>query len=250
MSKQMLDRKKGKSLNLRLITVTIAVCLLVPDAFLAIPTPLTHSEMEMDTLKGTLEPLQDTEIVLLCPQSGRLVIGGGNFATWRQPITRNARRNPDASGIATIYTVVGLRIMGPAGEVFYADSFVVLLLSGGVASVTLTWDGADPGPIYGSSTGVTWTLYVEGWPINSNAVDGNPSNNVIYVGQVIIMTLTGDITNNGIVDIFDAISLALAFGSKTGDPSFNDAADINGSGNIDIFDAILVSNNYGRTVPP
>ena len=48
-----------------------------------------------------------------------------------------------------------------------------------------------------------------------------------------------DLNDDGTVDIYDAIRLAIAFGSEPGDPSWNPYADLNEDGIIDIFDAII-----------
>jgi len=58
----------------------------------------------------------------------------------------------------------------------------------------------------------------------------------------------GDITGDGVVDIFDAIQLGNAFGTKSGDKRWNPRADLNKDGNVDIFDAILLANNFDRRV--
>jgi hypothetical protein len=54
----------------------------------------------------------------------------------------------------------------------------------------------------------------------------------------------GDINGDGIVDIYDAILLANAYGSRPGKPNWNPNADLNGDGVVDIYDAIILSNHY------
>jgi hypothetical protein len=58
--------------------------------------------------------------------------------------------------------------------------------------------------------------------------------------------LIGDINGDKIVDIFDAILMSKAFGSKNGDPNWNAKADLVASGEVDIFDAIMFSKHYGE----
>jgi parallel beta-helix repeat protein len=74
------------------------------------------------------------------------------------------------------------------------------------------------------------------------------SDNQLIGGQVLVSVL-GDVNGDGRVDIFDAIQLANAFGTSTGQPGYNANADINNSGRVDIFDAILLANNFNRHVP-
>lgn len=58
--------------------------------------------------------------------------------------------------------------------------------------------------------------------------------------------LTGDVNIDGFVDIFDAVILAKAFGSKPRDSNWNATADVNIDGFVDIFDAVLIAKNFGK----
>lgn len=58
--------------------------------------------------------------------------------------------------------------------------------------------------------------------------------------------IPGDVNGDGIVDIFDAILLASAYGSTPSDTSWNPNADINNDEIVDIFDAIILASNYGK----
>ena len=59
--------------------------------------------------------------------------------------------------------------------------------------------------------------------------------------------LVGDINRDGIVDIFDVVILANAFGSKVGDPNWNPDADLNNDDIVDIFDVVTIATNFGAT---
>jgi hypothetical protein len=59
--------------------------------------------------------------------------------------------------------------------------------------------------------------------------------------------IPGDINGDGTVDIYDAITLASAFGSTPGSPNWNPNADINGDGIVDIYDAITLASHFGQT---
>lgn len=58
--------------------------------------------------------------------------------------------------------------------------------------------------------------------------------------------LAGDVNNDGIVDIYDAIQLAIAFQAKPGQTNWNPDADLNADLIIDIYDAITVAINFGK----
>ena len=60
-----------------------------------------------------------------------------------------------------------------------------------------------------------------------------------------ISPLVGDLNNDGVVDIFDVVILAKAFGSKPGDPNWNPDADLNNDGVVDIFDVVILVNEFG-----
>lgn len=57
-----------------------------------------------------------------------------------------------------------------------------------------------------------------------------------------------DINGDGKVNIQDVTIVAVAYGSKPGDPKWNVAADLDDSGKIDIVDVVTVAKDYGKTV--
>jgi parallel beta-helix repeat protein len=56
----------------------------------------------------------------------------------------------------------------------------------------------------------------------------------------------GDLNQDGIVNILDAIQSASAFGSHAGHPRWNEQADINRDGIVNILDVIILANNFGK----
>ena len=209
----------------------------------------THTTESVDLRVKFFNNLSDFPVVMPCPQSGYLIIGNGNSAPASQIYSITVTRNDTNDAIPVLYTAVGLRISGPNGETYFADSHFTALMIGGSAALTLTWNGTDPGPVYGNSTGVRWQVSGETWPVNSDAQDSDPSGNSIFDGKVTVITLPADITNNGLVDIFDAILLANSFGASMGEAKWNRYADLNSNGTIDIFDAILLANSFNKHVP-
>ena len=119
----------------------------------------------------------------------------------------------------------------------------------GSANATFTWyeDGILQ-KITGSKTGVTYTVGAESYPITSLANDTDLSNNKVTNGTFVAKTLPGDVDGNGVVDIYDALVLAGAFGVSTGDKRYNADADLVVDGTIDIYDAIILAGDFSKTV--
>lgn len=62
--------------------------------------------------------------------------------------------------------------------------------------------------------------------------------------QDLIWIYLSDLTDDGIVDIFDIVAVAVAYGSKPGDDNWNPNADLIQDGTIDIFDIVIAAGNY------
>lgn len=85
---------------------------------------------------------------------------------------------------------------------------------------------------------VAWKIYF---------FDNNGNTNVTAT-RTFLVIIPGDVNLDRIVDIYDAIMLAIAFKSNPGSPNWNSNADINRDGTVDIYDAIILANNFGRQV--
>lgn len=70
-----------------------------------------------------------------------------------------------------------------------------------------------------------------------------------FTDGTVKLTIVGDVNGDKIVDIFDCVIIALAFGSIPDNPNWNPNADINNDSIIDIFDLVLVATHYGETCP-
>jgi hypothetical protein len=60
-----------------------------------------------------------------------------------------------------------------------------------------------------------------------------------------VRAVTGDLNGDGHVNILDIAVAAGAFGTRTGDPTFNPDADVNGDGLVDVFDLVAIAINFG-----
>lgn len=114
----------------------------------------------------------------------------------------------------------------------------VTLLAGESTTVMFNWNTS--GFAYGN-----YTINATAEPVLGEINTGDNS----FTGSKVLVTIPGDINLDGLVDIFDAIRLAIAFGSKPPNPNFNPNADINGDLTVDLFDAILLAGHYAQHIP-
>ena len=63
----------------------------------------------------------------------------------------------------------------------------------------------------------------------------------------LIWLYLSDLNNDGIINIFDVVTVAVAYGSTPGDEKWNPNADLVQDGTINIFDVVIVAGNYGQT---
>ena len=111
-------------------------------------------------------------------------------------------------------------------------------------SLTWTWDQRDCiGDLVPSYGQVPPGIYIA-----VLVVDGGNSTEPTILGTVftIVMLILGDLNGDGIVDIVDVVTCALAFGSKPGDPNWNPVADLNNDGIIDIVDLVIIGIDFGK----
>ena len=86
------------------------------------------------------------------------------------------------------------------------------------------------------------------WKVVTETFDGPtigdlaPDEGLVYLNPHL-----GDINNDGTVDIFDVVTVAIAFGTVPGDEKWNPVADIVEDGIIDIFDVVSVAKEFGKT---
>jgi len=112
------------------------------------------------------------------------------------------------------------------------------LLSGTLAVFTFAWNTS--GSVKGNYTisAVADTVPDESDTDDNGLVDG-----------WVIVAIIGDVNGDKIVDVFDLIKVAIAFGSKPGDPSWNPNTDLKEDNLIDVFDLIRVAIHFGETTP-
>jgi hypothetical protein len=104
--------------------------------------------------------------------------------------------------------------------------------------ITLSWDYDGKSIGLGEIVQVTLTLRVEQDVLG---ITDFGFNIVIFGTEYIV----GDINHDGVVDIYDVVILAAAYGSTPSDPTWNSEADLSGDNVIDIYDVVLLARNYG-----
>lgn len=73
------------------------------------------------------------------------------------------------------------------------------------------------------------------------------SDNTLLVDQEIFLTISGDVSGDLNIDIYDIVLIASAHGTIEGDPDYNANCDIDGDGDVDIFDIVAAAGHYGES---
>ena len=109
------------------------------------------------------------------------------------------------------------------------------------------WDSANAcyalnttGLAYGN-----YTISAYAWPVPGET---NTADNNLTFGWVKV-TIVGDVNGDGKVNLIDVFSVALAYGSYPGHPTWNPNYDINNDFEINLIDYFTTALNYGKTDP-
>jgi len=147
-----------------------------------------------------------------------------------------------------VYIGVTVENQGQTTETFdvtaYYDSTpietktVPNLTQGTSTVITLTWDtNIVPKGNYTISATAT-TI-----PGETDIADNT------YTDGWVLETIKGDVNGDGQVNILDIAQVALAFGTKPGDPKWDPNADINNDNEINILDISTVAIHFGEVDP-
>ncbi len=104
--------------------------------------------------------------------------------------------------------------------------------------LTFTWD------THGFARG-DYTVWAYAEPVPGETLTAD---NTLTDGTITI-TMQGDINADNIIDIFDIVRVASAFGSTPSSPAWDPNADINSDYLIDIFDIVIVALHFGESSP-
>jgi len=131
----------------------------------------------------------------------------------------------------------------PINVTLYANATAICGCSAtlqGDSSTTLTFTWNTTGFEKGN-----YTISAYAWPVPGET---DTTDNT-YINGIVKIVIPGDVNGDCIVDIFDLVLVASAYGSTPADPNWNPNADINGDNVVDIFDLVLVASHYGETDP-
>ncbi|MDH5690690.1 MAG: dockerin type I domain-containing protein, partial [Candidatus Bathyarchaeota archaeon] len=70
-----------------------------------------------------------------------------------------------------------------------------------------------------------------------------------YTDGTVRVNMVGDMNSDKKVSITDIVIIALAFGSKPGDPNWNAISDVNNDGKVTITDVVIAAIHFGETDP-
>jgi hypothetical protein len=112
----------------------------------------------------------------------------------------------------------------------------ITLTGGNSTTIVLTWDTT------GFAKG-NYTIIAYAWPVSGET---DITDNTFTDGWVEIV-IPGDVNGDGIVDIFDLVLVASAYGLTPISPNWNPNTDINGDSIVDIFDLVIVASHFGET---
>ena len=108
------------------------------------------------------------------------------------------------------------------------------------ASTTVTFTRNTTGFVKGN-----YTIWAYAWPVQGET---DTADNTFVDGWVFV-AMPGDVNGDGVVDIFDCVTIALAYDSTPNDPNWSPNADITNDNLIDIFDLVIVALHFGETNP-
>jgi len=144
------------------------------------------------------------------------------------------------------------------GLCFLTTLILANLNSSMAITLTITIYTNKENYLLGEYVNIYGQVLYDGQPVNESLVgiQVNDTLNPLIFRTVFIYqvqqppVLEGDLNGDGYVDIFDAVKVAIAFGSQYGDPNYDLIADINKDGIVDIFDMVVVAIHYGEGTPP
>jgi parallel beta-helix repeat protein len=125
----------------------------------------------------------------------------------------------------------------------YANTTVIetkqiTLINGASTTLTFTWNTT------GFAKG-NYTISAYAWPVQgeTDTVDNT------FMDGIVTVTIPGDVDGDFEVRLVDLVHVAIAYGSKPGEPKWNPNADIDNNSIVGLTDLVILAKNYGKTDP-
>jgi len=181
--------------------------------------------------------------------TGKALIGNGNSGNAVYKWTVSVKRTDSNTNVGVLLAAVGIKRVNSTGWLEFCNATTIILAPGATASAPIEW-WEDGTVAQNFAPNIVWTLTGVASTVTSNANDTNLANNEIAAGSMQANgPLVGDIKVDGIVDIYDAITLSGVYGKSTGQTGWRGDADLKADGTIDIYDAILLAGNFNKHIP-
>jgi len=145
------------------------------------------------------------------------------------------------SGNITVYGANRGEYLETFSVITYADvtpiaSTTVPLGSGSTTSITFSWNtNGTPRGNY------TISAHAGQVPSETDTSDNN------FTDGSILVSVVGDVSGDGKVNLVDVFSVALAYGSVPGMTKWNPNLDVNNDGRINLIDYFITALNYGKS---
>jgi uncharacterized protein YvpB len=172
--------------------------------------------------------------------------------TYPQPLTNAFPLNPYPASSCNISITLPANLSLAEGEAQTKTLGTGLLQAGKSSSANWTL-------VASSSVNGTVSIMVDGLISGSvGASDNYPAYNYIdrigarvnfSIDMSVGATIPGDVNHDGKVNLPDLVILAIAYGSKPGDPNWNPNADIDGNGVVGLSDVVILAQHYRQHYP-
>ena len=170
------------------------------------------------------------------PASGLLDIGAYEYVVPNQPPTVNAGVDQDVyeGAAVSLHAAASDPNNDPLTYAWTQPTGLNVTLSGAA-----TADASFTAPVVSTITqaSMTFTVTVS----DAKAAPVSDSVNVR-------VWMRGDVNRDNHVDTLDLLALAGAWGSISGNGSYNVVCDLNNDGTVDVIDLLIVADNWGRTL--
>jgi len=184
---------------------------------------ITHSALDGLVVIEAGEIWRDVAIVSVEPSATEVYTGWTINIT---VVTRNEGNTTETFNVTAYYDISIIE-----------TKTVTDLDPGENTTLTFNWNTTSIVPGNYTIKAVADTVPGETHTEDNTCIDGN-----------VKVKILGDVNGDGIVDIFDIVIAADAYGSRPGCYNWNPQADLNSDNLIDIFDFVIIAVNFGRHI--